>query len=107
MPKTTPLALAKTIATTIKFLRLRLINKKAKAAIIPNAIINVCDAITNDNINSKPDSKPNIKKLTDNPSLYKVIIKAINTSAKPVSSCNTLIISNGTPKIATAMMVFL
>ena len=36
-----------------------------------------------------------------------VIIKAISTSANPVSSCSTLIISNGNPKIITAIMVFL
>ena len=46
-----------------------LINKNANTAIIPNVIIKVCDAITNDNTNRMADNIPNIKKFTDNPSL--------------------------------------
>ena len=87
------------MATIIKFLRERFINKKAKAEIIPKAIINVWDSITNDKTKSKADNKPKIKKLTDKPSRYKVIIKAMKTMAKPVSSCSTFIINSGRPKI--------
>ena len=75
--------------------------------ITPNVMIKVCDSITSDNIKSKADNNPKIKKLTDKPSLYSVMIKAMKTMASPVSSCNNLMMIKGIPKMITAKMVFL
>jgi hypothetical protein len=86
VPNTTPEADANTIATMSIFFLDRFIKRNDRSEIIPNTIINVCDSTTSDNTNNKADNRPKIKKLTDKPSLYNVIIKAIRTRAKPVSS---------------------
>ena len=85
----------------------RLITKNDNADKTASVIINVGDSMTKDSTNSKAENKPIIKKLTDNPSLYSTTINTTNTMAKPVSSCNNLIINNGNPKIAAAINVFL